>query len=70
MLIFLGEVREKKRKIFVPSMTAVMDPLMCVTLYQSCRLLVKRNELSALFKAENEKQLPENHILIKEVSPS
>lgn len=51
-------------------MIAVMDPLMCVTLYQSCRLLVKRNELSALFKAENEKQLPENHILLKEVSPS
>lgn len=50
-------------------MIAVMDPLMCVTLYQSLRLLVKRNELSTLFKTENEKQLPENHILEKEMSP-
>lgn len=49
-------------------MIAVMDPLMCVTLYQSLRWLVERNELSDLFRTEDEKQLPENHILVKEMS--
>lgn len=71
MLIFLGEFRWRKKKIKSVSPLWLLLMIHCLPLmYMTLRWwLVRRNESCSLLKTENKKQLQENHILRKEMSP-
>lgn len=59
---------KKKKSVSPPWLLWLIHclPSMCMTLRW---WLVRRNESSSLLKTENKKQLQENHILRKEMSP-